>query len=127
LLIFGTGGLAYGRTQTSSRLIMAPFGQDILLFPGLDSIVCQSIPVNSAPNICLAGSNSNASIAWTVGGGFEWMLRNKVPLIVEYLGVDLTDTTFKMVVKGPNAGPGSATATFHNNYNVVRAGMNFQF
>jgi outer membrane immunogenic protein len=64
LLIFGTGGLAYGKVEeTLSFSNVGALGINFLNGSVL------SCPVNSPP--CLSGSSSDTHVGWTAGGGFE--------------------------------------------------------
>jgi outer membrane immunogenic protein len=117
-LMFGTAGVAYGRTEVSANMtnpnnvvVTAPAGSTTL-----------SCPANQ---VCIAGADSKTSIGWTVGGGLEWALWNHVMLKVEYLHVDLGGQTVRLVA--PPNGTGFVTAKFDNSFNIVRAGLNYKF
>jgi outer membrane immunogenic protein len=118
-LMFGTAGLAYGRTEVSANMTN-PNGAGVA-FVGSTSLTC------AANQVCLAGADSKTSVGWTVGGGLEWALWNHVLLKVEYLHVDLGDQTLRLVVQAPSTGTGFVTAKFDNSFDIVRAGLNVKF
>jgi outer membrane immunogenic protein len=119
-LMFGTAGIAYGRTEVSAN-INNPNGIDVP-FPGVPTnLLCV------ANQVCIAGSDSKTSVGWTVGGGLEWALWNHVMLKVEYLHVDLGDQTLRLVAQAPSTGTGFVTAKFDNSFDIVRAGLNVKF
>jgi outer membrane immunogenic protein len=123
LLIFGTGGLAFGGTNERADFTSTGFtavGQNT-------TIAC------GASGNCLTGQNSETRAGWAAGGGFEWAFtKTTVPHLttikVEYLHVALPDSTLLMTTAGTNAtGNGTVTATFHNNFDLLRAGLNFLY
>jgi len=100
-LIYGTGGVAYGRVEYSYMMSNAPAG-----------------PVN------FTGTSSNTSLGWTIGAGIEygwahWSLR------AEYLYVDLGSHSFAVPL---NATPTATfTPAFDNKYNIARAALSYRF
>jgi outer membrane immunogenic protein len=120
LLLFGTGGFAYGRTEVSANISNTSiFTNPIDSGPSL--LTC---PGNQ---VCIAGANSRTSTGWTAGGGFEWALWSNVTFKGEYLQVDLGDQTIKLVAQSPATGNGFVTAKFDNSFDVVRGGLNYGF
>ena len=119
-LMFGTAGLAYGRTDVSANMTN-PNGAGVPFAPGSTILTC---PANQ---VCLTGADSRTSIGWTVGGGLEWALWNHVMLKVEYLHVNLGDQTVRLVAPNPANGNGFLTAKFDNSFDIVRAGLNYKF
>jgi outer membrane immunogenic protein len=110
LLIYGTGGLAYGETSTrfSTTNVTA------LCTGGIT---------------CTLGSSSSNRAGWAAGGGLEWMFAPHWTLRAEFLHVDLGSQS---VTAAPFTPTGAATissfttsSTFHEN--IVRAAVNFGF
>jgi outer membrane immunogenic protein len=100
LLLYATGGLAYGHYDyTINTAFTAP------PFPG-------------------AGSETKAG--WTVGAGAEWAFSPSWSVKGEYLYFDLGDTTVTSL-GSPVAPPFSASTTFQNTGHIVRAGLNYKF
>jgi outer membrane immunogenic protein len=122
LLIFGTGGLAYGNVTYSVNL--SQFG-----YSGTGALN-QSAFAND--------SISNVQVGWTAGGGAEWMFMPNWSTKVEYLYYDLGSAD---LILNSYAGPlrtgaavGSATALWTASTinprltgNLVRAGVNYHF
>jgi outer membrane immunogenic protein len=100
VLVYVTGGYAYGRLQTSDT-----FG-----FFG-----------NTATGTANAVSHSSG---WTAGTGAEWAFFDNWSVKLEYLYVNLG--TFNNIIPGPDA---ATNITVHHNYsdNIVRAGLNYRF
>lgn len=121
LLIYGTGGFAYGRATESARYFNpGPFGGFI---GGLGSC--------PAGSLCYAGSSARVSTGWTAGGGFELPVMNHWTVKAEYLYVSLGGNNFtesnlpSVSVPAPTA---SITAHFSDtNFHVVRGGLNYRF
>ena len=122
LLIFGTGGLAYGNVTYSVDL--AQFGY------GATGALNQSAFANS--------NFSNVQVGWTAGGGAEWMFMPNWSAKVEYLYYDLGSAD---LILNSYAGPlaagaavGTSTALWTASSinprltgNLVRAGVNYHF
>lgn len=119
LLVFGTGGFAYGhvsaRTNISQHLI-GTFGGVATSF-GADLSVYKM----------LAG--------WTVGGGFEWMFVPNWTVKVEYLYYDLGVTSGGLIADPITVPSPPTTYYFVNNVqsstrfngNIVRFGLSYHF
>ena len=113
LLLYGTGGLAYGETTTSFNT------------------TCLGYPVTGCPSysVCATASNSSNRAGWAGGGGVEWMFAPRWTLRAEYLFVDLGS---QAVTALPDTLHGSlyvnsftAASSFHEN--IVRAAVNIGF
>jgi outer membrane immunogenic protein len=109
LLIYGTGGLAYGGIRNDVGLFQfsttAPFGVG-------------------------ASSSSDTRVGWTAGGGLEWMFWPNWSAKVEYLYYDLGRVTnaFALIRVPPGFGLYAATQSADRfNGNIVRAGINYHF
>jgi outer membrane immunogenic protein len=123
LLVYGTGGLAYGGVSTSaSYLTVNPAYPGIALSPGWGA----------------AGSYSDTRVGWTVGGGLEWMFMPHWSAKVEYLYYDLGSVSYPLGLAGSVVLPGGAPegqfwfaqasqVTTRFNGNIVRAGVNYHF
>lgn len=122
LLVFGTGGLAYGNVTYSVDL--AQFGFNAA------GALNQSAFANA--NI------SEVQVGWTVGGGAEWMFMQNWSAKVEYLYYDLGSADLNLnSYAGPlgaGAAVGTSTALWTSSTinprltgNLVRAGVNYHF
>jgi outer membrane immunogenic protein len=113
ILLFGTGGLAYGQTDTSFSTIPVGFA------PG-------TCPVAFT---CAIGRSASVGTGFAAGGGVEWMLAPHWTLKAEYLYVDLGSQSTSVAPFTPFGALAlntfTATSTFHEN--IVRAGVNFGF
>jgi outer membrane immunogenic protein len=115
LLVFGSGGLAYGGAGSNLGIFQA---------------VATGMPVN--PGFGSTGGYSTTRVGWSAGGGLEWLFLPKWSAKVEYLYYDLGSFTY----------PGSwlgATHTFDRSAlfingvsattrfdgHVVRVGLNY--
>ncbi|WP_201281621.1 outer membrane protein [Methylosinus sp. Ce-a6] len=107
LLVYGTGGLAYGQANLSSSIFQTVGG--------------------------LVGTSSSAfsdtRVGWTAGGGVEWLFLPKWSAKVEYLYYDLGTVSTSSVISFTGIPvPVAATAsTTRFNGHVVRAGVNYHF
>jgi outer membrane immunogenic protein len=120
LLLFGTGGLAFGHTEASASIANIS-GVPIQVFGPPLTFLCP------AHEVCLADSASRTSLGGVIGAGFEYALWHNVTLKAEYLYLDLGDQTLRLVTHLPAAGNAAATATFDNTFHIVRAGLNVKF
>jgi outer membrane immunogenic protein len=108
LLLYGTGGLAYGQTKSS--------------FTTTDQT--NGCVVNGS--LCANGSSSSVRVGWAAGAGAEAMLGSNWSAKLEYLYVDLgryspsvSASTFPGVVFF------NTSAQFHEQ--TVRVGLNYHF
>jgi outer membrane immunogenic protein len=123
VLLYGTGGFAYGRVEQSATYTINSGALSVTSPPF--SFVC----VAGTP--CFVGSSSRLQSGWTAGGGGEWALRYGPTFKVEYLYVNLRDNSFPMsaiatTVGGPT--PSSFRVGFSNSdFHSVRVGLNCRF
>ena len=112
LLLYGTGGLAYGRVDASANWF------DFEDFGGGEHFQAQ------AP----AGV-SKTKVGWTAGAGAEWMFARNWSAKLEYLYIDLGsesaigDLTVNQVLNPPFA----LGYTWHTQENIARVGVNYHF
>jgi outer membrane immunogenic protein len=109
LLLYGTGGLAYGRVKASANVqIDNP--------PFLDS---------------WPASISSTKTGWAAGAGAEWMFARNWSAKIEYLHIDLgsSSATAIDVVAPPGEVPLSTTTTYSwkHHYDTLRVGVNYHF
>lgn len=118
LLIFGSGGLAYGgiNSNTSSTWIGIP-----------------TPSFSSGGNVFYGSGNvSNSQVGWAAGGGADWMFMSNWSAKIEYLYYDLGNAnyTFSSVRPRINGGPNFVMMTNSStrfNGNIIRAGVNYHF
>lgn len=105
LLLYGTGGLAYGQANLSVNA----FG-----------------PTWAPP---MAGSQtfSDTRAGWAAGGGAEWMFMPNWSAKVEYLYYDLGTVTTPSIGYAYGANFTTLAASQRFNGHVVRAGLNYHF
>lgn len=120
LLIYGTGGLAYGGYNANMQLTQN--WTDI---------------AGTGFNFFNYGTSNYAStmVGWTVGGGGEWMFMPNWSAKVEYLYYDLGNATGALVnnayglnnAAGTNAVESITSSSQRISGNIVRAGVNYHF
>jgi outer membrane immunogenic protein len=114
LLVYGTGGLAYGGANLNVAYATA-----------------------DTSGIFGAGgastSYANTQVGWTAGGGLEWMVVPNWSVKAEYLYYDLGSVQASTVLAAPLPAGGAngfaytTTASTRFNGNIVRAGVNYHF
>ena len=121
LLVYATGGLAYGETRANAS--MSNVSASGISFGGASptTISCPGL------TICMAGSDSKISVGWTAGFGEEYAVLPNLTLKAEYLHVDLGNQSFLLAPTVVPIGTASITAQFKNAYDIVRAGFNYKF
>jgi outer membrane immunogenic protein len=116
LLVFATGGLAYGETKTNSSIAVSSPGF------GAGALSCVG------GSACVAGAESQTSAGWTVGGGVEYAAWKNLTIRAEYLYVNLGNQNVNLTTVPPSSGPGSVVANFNQAaFNIVRVGINYKF
>ena len=110
VLVYATGGLAWGITETS---------QATNWFKAL-----------GAPSDDVGGRTSgrNNHIGWTAGGGIEWAIAQNLTLRGEYLYVDLGEESYALrgTTKPNGSTPYVETFGADLDFHVVRGGLNFK-
>jgi outer membrane immunogenic protein len=122
LLLYGTGGFAYGHVFENASLNSSNSGGGVGGGPGF---FCFAPGQN-----CFIGSTSRVAPGWTVGAGVEYALWNNLSLKAEYEFVSLAGDTVKVVNVTPAAGVGIASFSAnygHVDFNIVRGGINYRF
>jgi outer membrane immunogenic protein len=111
LLVYGTGGLAYGGVSTG---------------------ITNAQTYTDIPGAMLVGRNSysNTQVGWTAGGGIEWMFMQNWSAKAEYLYYDLgrgSSTAINNVFysSGFVRPQGLTQYSTHFNGNIVRLGVNY--
>ena len=100
LLVYGTGGIAYGRVKTSTNL--------------------------SFPTQAFVGSDSSVRVGGTAGMGLEYALPYGLTARMEYLYVDLGSATVVGFPVPPNP-PFETHTRFDLTSHVLRVGLNYNF
>ncbi len=130
LLIYGTGGLAYGETSASANVLNTPLprGSDIVVRgAGAFTFACATV-TPGVPISCYSGSSSRTSVGWAAGAGLEYRVLTNVTLRLEYLHVDLGGQTVRLNSPPPSTPGVFANARFDPEVvDMVRAGINYQF
>ena len=106
LMIYATGGVAYGGGSSN--------------FNAFDT----------QNNFFLSGSPSSSRVGWTIGAGVEYAITNNITIKGEYLYYNLGSTSFTSSPTGPfaTAFPGVvATTKYTFDGSIIRAGVNYKF
>jgi outer membrane immunogenic protein len=104
LLLYGTGGVAYGYTHDNYSLIGTPPTAGDLL-----------------------GSAGGVRAGWAAGAGVEWKITPNISIKAEYLHVDLGSTTVH-TTDPLGTFPGTFfDYHFHTEDDIARVGVNYQF
>jgi outer membrane immunogenic protein len=109
LLLYGTGGMAYGKVETS-KLESNTFSSGIT-------------------NRIWQGNSSEIKLGWTAGAGAEYALTPQVTLRTEYLYVDLGNSSVVARFQGtdPLQSQIYYTASRDTKFSLARAGISTRF
>ncbi|WOJ89199.1 porin family protein [Methylocapsa polymorpha] len=100
LLIYGTGGFAYGQVNDQLQVATGPLGLG-----------------------AFSTSHNYTRTGWTAGAGVEYAITNNITLKTEYLYVNLgTNSIFNSSLLGFGVNINQKTTA-----NIVRAGLNYKF
>ena len=117
LLVYATGGLAYGHVST-------------------DTTLSDTVTVTGPTGVCPCSATSTASTSstqfgWTAGGGFEWMFAPHWSLKAEFLYYNLGTVSTNMTLVQLNSGVPFTTIGITSTANVrgdiARGGINYRF
>ena len=106
VLLYATGGVAYGSLQTEV---------------GLAGFTATGIPVTAV------GSRSSDKFGWTVGGGIESMFANNWSAKIEYLYMDLGSVSNSVVLPTAGGFPLGANVTSRVTDSIIRGGISYHF
>lgn len=129
LLLYGTGGLAYGETQSRGDVVLAPTtGSSTTVQAGGLVFDCRTTAVIPTAT-CYTGSASSTQTGWTAGVGGEMKFSTNWSAKLEYLHVELPETSVRLTAASPLSSPGVATIYRFNHqaYDFIRFGVNYQF
>jgi outer membrane immunogenic protein len=133
LLLYATGGLAYGGVHESANVGFTATNVGSGIGIGGFSFACSS-PGLTGPGgwpgpTCFAGSQSRTSAGWAAGGGAEYQFSSNATLKLEYLYVNLGSNSFNLTAQGTLGGtPSFLKASFGDAaFNLVRLGVNYHF
>lgn len=115
LLLYATGGLAYGEPKSSTSI----------------ANLRDAFP-NSPSSGFSSGAFSGTRVGYTLGGGAEWMLREHWSLKAEYLYYDLGTVNYALSPLSNNFFGAlytsvAPTASTRFNGNIARVGINYHF
>lgn len=106
LMLFGTGGLAFGSIKTSAHAV--------------DTITS---PLGVATFSDVAVKNTKTKVGWTVGVGAEYAFNRNWSVKAEYLYASLGKTN----VSFPGEGLYNFAAKSKNDFHIGRVGVNYRF
>jgi outer membrane immunogenic protein len=126
LLIYGTGGFAFGRVEANS--LLTNIGGQVAGNSSGFAFNC-TIAAGTFPN-CFTGNSARTATGWTAGGGFEFALSQNISLKAEYLYVNLGTDNHALVAistAGFAGAPASFIVSRKMDYNLARVGLNYRF
>jgi len=126
LLLYGTGGLAYGRIEESTNT--ANTGP-LDLGPAFFSGFVISCPAHST---CYAGYSTKDMMGWSAGAGTEYRVPGTAAsLKLEYLFVDLgpgpTLNSVNTFIVPPGVPSSVSGSVSRSEFHTVKAGLNWHF
>jgi outer membrane immunogenic protein len=108
-LVYATGGLAVGGVKHSATEVLSP------------GIACPVVSGN-----CRTGNDSTTKWGWTVGAGSELMLDRNWSVGLEYLYVDLGNSTITLAPAG-GFFFNTSSIKFDDREHIVRLKLNYHF
>ena len=112
-MIYGTGGLAFGRV-----------GQDV------NGIIAASTADGGAEITRLGAFGKTGSgyrLGWVVGGGAEYAVTDNISIQGEYLHVDLNGRNVVTALPAPDTGKAAFGFKNGTTFDIVKAGVNYRF
>jgi opacity protein-like surface antigen/outer membrane protease len=106
LLLYATGGLAYGGTQLSGAV--------------------NNLAVGCA-DICSKATSSGTHVGWTIGGGYEYAFTSNMTWKTEYQYVDLGSQSVVVFDSPPAISTFAYRARSDFDLHTLRTGINFKF
>jgi outer membrane immunogenic protein len=112
LLLYVTGGLAYGETNSSVT-------NTYPAFPNVPPIVVGQPAYSNSVSV------GGTRVGWSAGVGAEWMFASNWSVKAEYLHVDLGSTSLTVVDRFDPTD--TLTYGFKHQQDTVRVGLNYKF
>ena len=106
-----TGGLAYGNTRNSSKVVIAPGGVS-----GIGNA-----------SAFTSGSSDNVKFGYALGAGLEYAITNNFTVKGEYLYTDLGGRRSRTLTSGTAPGYTFVTNRDSSRNQQVRVGLNYKF
>jgi len=106
VLLYGTGGAAYGSLQSDL---------------GLAGFTATGIPV------AVAATTSRSKVGWAAGGGIETMFYNNWSAKIEYLYLDMGSISNSVVLPTAAGFPLGANVTSRVTDSIIRGGISYHF
>jgi outer membrane immunogenic protein len=127
LLLYGTGGFAYGSSSSHDDLSLVAPGSSVGI--GVNNVAFQCSTQNvTPPTVCYGGSDRKTLTGWVAGLGGEYAFARNWTVKAEYLHIDLGDQTVRVISPSPPSSPNVYfNYTVHNVTDVVRFGVNYKF
>jgi outer membrane immunogenic protein len=122
LLVYGTGGLAYGQVSMNGSATLDG------LFTGTSAsmVLCSGANDTTSSYCPFANWSNNATrVGWTLGAGVEGALFGNWTVKIEYLHVDLGNVSTTFATDGVFPGQGSINSRITDD--IVRLGLNYKF
>jgi outer membrane immunogenic protein len=118
LLLYGTGGLAYGKVETNEA--------NSKIFVSIQS---NNGYIDSADSRFWQGSGSEIKLGWTAGIGAEYAVTPQVAVRAEYLHVDLgkSNAVESFQATAPVQSQIFYTTSHDNKFSVARAAITYKF
>jgi outer membrane immunogenic protein len=125
LLLYGTGGFAYGRIEEQGSVETSPGIFSRTIPPSFSFVCFTNVP-------CLTGNSSRMAVGWTGGAGAEYRLPGtSASFKIEYLFVDLgtgDNVTLTSLASFVGSTPSSYNAAIsQSEFHTVKAGFNWHF
>jgi outer membrane immunogenic protein len=125
MLVYATGGLAYGEVKSSASYSL----QGCLVLICAPGTIASLFSTGPTP---AAGSTSSTRVGWTAGAGMEWMIDPRWSVKAEYLYYDLGTATYGLspstfTVLGVFSSTVNTTASAKFAGSIARVGLNYRF
>jgi outer membrane immunogenic protein len=121
LLLFATGGLAFGEAKLAASITNTS-GTSVTT---LNNVTSGPDPLHgSCFDICASGLASEWLLGWTVGGGFEYAVGNRWSVKAEYFYYDLGSLTATFT--DPHFSRYTFNASSDYAGHIARVGFNFK-
>jgi outer membrane immunogenic protein len=109
LLIYATGGLAFGHTRIGS------------------SVNCPAALPPCASEATMTNATTAGALGTAFGAGAEWMFAPRWSVKAEYLFADFGEHSDMLTYMYPVANTSTMASTARDSVNMVRAGINWHF
>ena len=132
ILVFATGGIAYGSFKSTSSISLDPPINSNVSITGTDGVhdfLCEAGFLSPTPTaVCYGGSDNSNKFGWALGAGTEYRLTDSISAKLEYLHLGFGNQSLTMISPPPSGGGIEIQKKYsHLGYDLISLAVVYKF